>query len=334
MSKNKQQRKESKGTIPSSTRKRTGSKGTFSHIQNISETEDITNISKLNAWVLAARPKTLPAAFVPVIVGSAAAYSTGKFLFIYSLVALLCSLLIQIGTNFTNDLYDFLKGADTKERKGPLRVLASGLITVKEMKLAVFITFALAFLLGMILVFKAGILVLIIGILSIIAGLAYTAGPFPLAYNGLGDIFVFIFFGVVGTTGTYYVQTEELSLLPFLCSIPVGALITNILIINNYRDIDTDRAANKFTLAVILGRTFTRYQYLFLLLLSFAVPFVLYIQLQYGLWIFLPYLSIPLAIFLIKMLYTYEGKQLNKTLELTAKFSALYGLLFSIGMIL
>lgn len=308
-------------------------KAVLPHLDN-KEGININNLSKFQAWILAARPKTLPAAFVPVVVGSAAAYSTGKFAFIYSFVALLCSLLIQIGTNFTNDLYDYLKGADTKERKGPLRVLASGLITVKEMKLAVMLTFGLAFLLGLVLVYKAGIIIFIIGVLSIIAGLAYTAGPYPLAYNGLGDIFVFLFFGVVGTSGTYYVQTEELSLFPLLCSIPVGALITNILIINNYRDIETDKAANKFTLAVKLGRTFTRYQYLFLLLISYAVPVWLFIQFNYGGWIFLPFLSIPFAVTLIKMLYTYEGTQLNKTLELTAKFSALFGLLFSIGLIL
>lgn len=295
---------------------------------------DHRSITKFTAWILAARPKTLPAALVPVFVGSAAAFNDNKFKLLYSFIALLCSILIQIGTNFTNDLYDHLKGADTKERKGPLRVIASGLISVKEMKLGVFLTFLAAFLLGMILVYKGGMLIFIIGVLSIIAGLAYTAGPYPLAYNGLGDIFVFVFFGIVGTVGTYYIQTEELTLLPFLCSVPVGALITNILIINNYRDIEEDRIANKFTLAVKLGRTFTRYQYLFLLFISFLIPLILFINFNFGLWIFLPYLTFPLAFNLVKMLYTFQGIELNKTLEMTAKFSALFGMLFSIGIIL
>jgi 1,4-dihydroxy-2-naphthoate octaprenyltransferase len=229
--------------------------------------------SKLESWILASRPKTLLAAVVPVMVGSALAISQNHFTFIYSLVALLCSVLIQIGTNFTNDLYDYLKGADNKNRKGPERVLSSGLITPTEMKIAIAIVFGLAFLLGLYLVYSVDLVILVIGVLSILAGLAYTAGPYPLAYNGLGDIFVFAFFGIVGTMGTYYLHLQEFTVLSFLISLPVGALITNILVINNYRDIDEDREAIK-------------------------------------------------------------GTQLNKTLELSAKYAALFGLLFSVGIIL
>ncbi len=188
------------------------------------------NSSKLNAWILASRPKTLLAAFVPVIVGSALAVEENIFVFHYSLIALLCSVLIQVGTNFTNDLYDFLKGADNAHRKGPLRVLAAGLITVNEMKAAIILTFSVTFFLGLYLVYASGWIVLIIGIFSIIAGIAYTAGPYPLAYNGLGDIFVFIFFGIIGTMGTYYLHSREFTPVSFLVSIPVGALITNILL--------------------------------------------------------------------------------------------------------
>ena len=289
--------------------------------------------SKINSWILASRPKTLLAAVVPVLVGSALAISAHKFFFLYSLIALFCSILIQVGTNFTNDLYDYLKGADNIKRKGPRRVLASGLISVTEMKAAIVLVFGLAFLLGLYLVFSVGLLILWVGIISIIAGIIYTAGPFPLAYNGLGDLFVFIFFGVIGTMGTFYLHTQEISFLAFLTSIPVGALITNILIVNNYRDIEEDRVANKITLAVLWGKTFTRWQYIILIIVCYLISIILYLNFNYSLWIFLPYLTIPVTFILIKMLYKFKGEELNKTLELTARFAVLYGLLFSIGLI-
>ena len=289
--------------------------------------------NKLNSWLLASRPKTLLAGVIPVLVGSALAISQGKFFLIYSIVALACSVLIQIGTNFTNDLYDFLKGADNEKRKGPTRVLVSGLISVKEMKIGITLVFGLSFLLGLNLVYSTNILILWVGVISILAGIIYTAGPFPLAYNGLGDLFVFIFFGIVGTMGTFYLHTQEISLLAFVVSIPVGALTTNILIVNNYRDIEEDRAANKKTLAVLLGKIFTRWQFVVLLLLCYAVSVFLFISFNFSLWIFLPYTTFPITFVLIKMLYTFKGEELNKTLELTAKFAGLYGLLFSIGLV-
>ncbi len=296
--------------------------------------DNMSEESKLNSWFLASRPKTLLAAVVPVMVGSALAISMGKFFLPYSLIALLCSILIQIGTNFTNDLYDYLKGSDTIKRKGPRRVLAAGLITVREMKLAIILVFVLTFILGLYLVQSTGLLILWVGIISIFAGIIYTAGPFPLAYNGLGDLFVFIFFGIVGTMGTFYLHTQEISLLSFIVSIPVGALITNILIVNNYRDIEEDREANKKTLAVILGREFSRWQFILLILVSYATSVVLYFDFNLSIWIFLPFVTLPLAFFLIKMLYTLDGEKLNKTLELSAKFAGLFGLLLSIGLIL
>jgi len=293
-----------------------------------------SRITKTESWVLASRPKTLLAAVVPVMVGSALAISQNQFTFIYSLVALLCSVLIQVGTNFTNDLYDHLKGADNKDRKGPERVLNSGLITPNEMKVAIVVVFGLAFLLGLYLVYSVGIVILIIGVLSIAAGLAYTAGPYPLAYNGLGDVFVFAFFGIIGTTGTYYLHLKEFTLLSFLISLPVGALITNILVINNYRDIDEDREANKNTLVVKLGKRFARFQIISSIILSYLILFILYAQFNFNYWIFLPLSTIPIAYVQIKMLYTLKGTQLNKTLELSAKYAALFGLLFSVGIIL
>jgi 1,4-dihydroxy-2-naphthoate octaprenyltransferase len=285
-------------------------------------------------WLLASRPKTLPAALVPVMVGSALAVNQGKFYPLYSIVALICSILIQVGTNFTNDLYDYLKGADTSNRKGPLRVLTAGLVTVTEMKRAIFCVFLLTFLLGLYLVYNTNWIILLIGILSIVAGLSYTAGPYPLAYHGLGDLFVFLFFGIVGTMGTYYLHHLEFNLLSFLVALPVGSLITNILIVNNYRDLEEDRESGKKTLAVIIGRKFSRYEYVIFLVISFLVPFILYAKFNFKVTIILPTLTLPFAILLIKMLFKYQGQQLNKTLELTAKFSALYGLIFSAGMII
>ena len=289
---------------------------------------------KFQSWILASRPKTLLAAFVPVVVGSALAISANKFYLPYSIIALLCSVLIQIGTNFTNDLYDYLKGSDTVKRKGPRRVLASGLISVNEMRTAIIFVFGLTFLLGLYLVFSVGILILWVGIISIFAGIIYTAGPFPLAYNGLGDIFVFLFFGIVGTMGTYYLHTQEISLLSLIVSIPVGALITNILVVNNFRDIEEDKVANKKTLAVILGREFSKWQFIFLIVISYLTSFVLHFSFNFSIWIFLPFITLPFSVILIMMLYTLNGEDLNKTLELSAKFSGLYGLLFSIGLIL
>lgn len=291
-------------------------------------------IGKIESWVLASRPKTLFAALVPVIVGTSLAVYDHKFIPSAAVVALLCSLLIQIGTNFVNDLYDYLAGSDKSERLGPQRVLASGLITVQEMKFAIYFTFILTFILGLYLVYLGGWLILLIGIISIFAGIAYTAGPFPLAYNGLGDIFVFLFFGFVGTVGTYYVQAGELTMLAFWSSVPVGAMITNILVVNNYRDIEEDKRAGKNTLAVKMGHRFTRAQYIVFMILSYVTPVIVYFTFKQSLWIFLPFLSVPLSIKLVGMIYTLEGKELNKTLELTSKLSAIYGILFAVGILI
>jgi 1,4-dihydroxy-2-naphthoate octaprenyltransferase len=292
------------------------------------------NLSGIESWIIASRPKTLFAAIVPVFVGSGVAISEGIFVPIYSLVALLCSILIQIGTNYTNDLYDYTKGADTEKRKGPRRVLASGLISVGEMKFAIVLTFLTSFLLGLYLVSVGGWIILAVGVFSIIAGIAYTAGPFPLAYNGLGDIFVFGFFGVIGTVFTYYLHSHHFNFVSLLASVPVGSLVTNILVVNNYRDIEEDRAANKNTLAVKMGTTFTRYQFIFLIIISFLTPLVLFIFFNYTAWIFLPYFTVPFAAKAVRMITTLNGTDLNKTLELTARLSALFGILFSAGLAL
>ena len=292
------------------------------------------NISKFESWILASRPKTLLAALVPVIIGSAVAAHHNSFKPIAATVALLCSILIQVGTNFVNDLYDFLSGKDTKERVGPTRALASGLISVSEMKAGVVITFLITFLLGLYLVYLGGWLILLIGIFSIIAGILYTAGPYPLAYNGLGDIFVFIFFGLIGTVGTYYVQTGQVQMIAIWASIPVGALITNILVVNNYRDISEDKSNGKNTLAVKFGEKFTRLQYVMFMILSYAILFVVYFSYKQSVFVFLPLLSFPIAVKLVRMIYSLKGNSLNNTLALTAKLSLIYGLLFAAGILL
>ncbi len=283
---------------------------------------------------MAARPKTLFAAFAPVIVGASLAVAEKKFDAFSSVVALLCSILIQVATNYTNDLYDHLKGADTKERVGPKRALNEGWVTTTQMKTAIYLTFGTAFLMGLYLVYIGGPFILAIGILSIIAGFMYTGGPFPLAYNGLGDLFVFLFFGFVGTIGTYFINTSTVSSQALLASIPVGALVTNILVVNNYRDFEQDRKAGKRTLAVMFGKNFALGEYLTLLGSSFAVPLIMFVYYDLNAWIFLPYLTLPFAYKLIIMLLNRHGSELNPALELTAKLSALFGVLFSVGLVL
>jgi len=290
--------------------------------------------SSVKYWVMASRPKTLLAAFVPVLIGSSAAYHDGSFHLPAAITALICATLIQVGTNFVNDLYDFYSGADDEHRLGPTRVISSGLISPESMKKGIVITFTVTFFLGLYLVYLSGWLILVVGIISILAGIAYTAGPYPLAYNGLGDLFVFLFFGLVGTIGTYYVQTASINYFVFLLSIPVGALITNILVINNFRDIEGDRKNGKKTLAVIFGNGFTKGEYIMFLAVSYSIPIILFSLMEESIYVLLPLLTFPIAVKLIKMMSLFKGKELNATLELTAKFSALFGILFAVGIMI
>lgn len=290
--------------------------------------------NKIKIWVLASRPKTLPAAVAPVLVGTAVAISANKLNLIAALIALICSVLIQIGTNFVNDLYDYLKGTDDENRVGPTRALAAGWVSPSQMKFAIYLTFGTTFVLGLYLVYLAGWIILLVGVLSIISGYSYTAGPYPLAYNGLGDVFVFFFFGFVATVGTYYVQAIEFSQFALFASIPIGLLITNILVVNNYRDADEDKKKNKNTLTVKFGKRFSLVQYFISILVSFVVPLFLYFKYDTTPFILLPMLTLPLAIKLQIDMNRLDGEKLNKTLELTAKLSVLYSLLFSVGIVL
>lgn len=293
------------------------------------------NTSNLKIWVEAARPKTLAAAFVPVLVGATIAYQHELINWMATTVALICAFLIQIGTNFANDYFDFVKGADTEERIGFERATAKGLISPKTMLNATIICMALAFVFGLYLVWVGGTVVLIIGLLSLLFGVLYTGGPFPLGYNGLGDLFVFIFFGIVAVMTTYYINTLAWSVDTFWASLAVGALCTNILVVNNLRDVEQDKIAGKKTLGVLFGETMLKVEYTLMLLLAFAIPPHFYFQLDYEVWIFLPFLILPVALLHTKTIWTEtEKRNLNQQLEKTAKFMTLFGLLFSIGIIL
>lgn len=293
-----------------------------------------TPISPARAWLIASRPRTLTAAIIPVLVGSALAFQKGVFAPLPALAALLAAVLIQIGTNFANDLFDYLKGADTAARIGPTRVTSAGLLSPAAVRNGMIVTFGLAAVLGMYLVYIGGWPILLIGVASILSGIAYTGGPFPLGYNGLGDLFVFIFFGVVAVAGTYYVQALTVIPEAFIAAIPIGAWATNILVVNNVRDADTDKVAGKRTLAVLLGRGAGRAEYLILTVASYLVPFILW--LGYGLspFVLLPLLTLPIAVQLTQTIYTKtDGPSLNKALGRTAQLLAQYGVLFAVGLL-
>lgn len=289
----------------------------------------------ITLWIKAARPQTLAAAFVPVCVGVALAIHDRTFDWVPSIVALICAFLIQIGTNFANDYFDFKKGADTGERIGFERATATGLIPEQSMLKATIITMGLAFVLGLYLVWHAGWIIFWIGALSLICGILYTGGPFPLGYNGLGDVFVFIFFGIIAVMATYYVNALEWSIDSFWASLAVGALCINILVVNNLRDVEQDRIAGKNTLGVLFGEDALRWEYLIMLLLALAIPPHFYFQLNYNWMIFIPYVSLPIAGMLLRKIWLQEDKRkLNKALEQTAQFMTLFGILFSTGILL
>lgn len=286
-------------------------------------------------WLRAARPQTLPASVIPVITGGALAHYHQLFRWDTTIVALICALLIQIGTNFANDYYDFVKGADREDRIGFTRATSAKLVTPQAMFRATYLTMALAFFIGLYLVWIAGWPIFLIGVFSLIFGVAYTGGPYPLGYNGLGDLFVFLFFGFAAVMGTYYVNTMEWSADAFWASVPVGALAVNILVVNNLRDVHQDVISGKRTLGVLLGEGALKAEYAVLAGISFAVPAVLFFSYGYSIWIFLPLISAPACFLLLSQIFFHNDKStLNKTLERTAQFMILFGLLFSTGILL
>lgn len=289
--------------------------------------------SPAQVWWLAIRPRTLPAAAAPVIVGSALAFHDGAFQFFPALAALLGALLLQIGANLANDVFDFKKGADTHERLGPPRVTALGLLTPNQVLIGMSAAFALAALIGLYLVWVGGWVILVIGLLSIVCAIAYTGGPFPLGYNGLGELFVLFFFGFAAVCGTYFVQAGTVTPTVWISAIPVGLLAMAVLVVNNLRDIDTDRTAGKKTLAVRFGAKAAKWEYVLFVMFAYLTPILLAILDRDSVWTLLTWLSIPLALPLVKRVRDERGRALNIALAETARLEFVYALLFAMGLI-
>ena len=288
-----------------------------------------------NIWILAIRPKTLPAAAAPVIIGSAMAISDCKFHAISALLALLGALFIQIGANFANDYFDFKKGADTEDRMGPMRVTQAGLIKPETMRLGFIIIFTLVMFIGFYLFWRAGWVILLIAILSIIAGILYTGGPLPYGYIGLGDIMVLIFFGPVAVGGTYFVQALTINWIVIVSGLSTGLISMAILTVNNLRDIRTDKAVGKKTLAVRFGENFARMEYLFSIIIASLIPIYLVFITRAHYSSLICLLIIPVAYPSIKGVFFDEiGPGMNQLLAKTGKILLLYSLLFSLGWII
>jgi len=285
-------------------------------------------------WLAATRPPTLSAAVAPVLVGSALAYSADEFTVLVFIATLAAAVLIQIGTNLANDAFDFEQGADTADRLGPERITASGQASASEVKVASGIAFGLAALVGVFLIVEGGWPILAIGVASIAAGLAYTGGPWPLGYHGLGDLFVFVFFGLVAVMGTFYLQAGSVTTLAFLASLPVGLTVAAVLVVNNVRDIETDRRAGKLTLSVRLGERISRLQYVGMILAAFVLLPVLVVG-GAGFTVGLALLALPLAVVPCRsVLRGAEGAALNVVLKQTTLFHLVFGSLLAAGLVL
>jgi 1,4-dihydroxy-2-naphthoate polyprenyltransferase len=290
--------------------------------------------SAWRVWASAARPRTLPAAVAPVAVGSAMAGHDHHFEAAAAGLCLVFALLVQVGTNFANDYYDFVHGADTAARVGPRRAVAAGLVRPEVMRRAMMAVFATAFAAGLGLIHWGGPWMLAVGITSILCGIAYTGGPWPLGYHGLGDAFVFVFFGLVAVTTTYFVQAGQVSGLAVLAGVPMGLLASNILLVNNYRDTETDAVAQKRTLVVRFGKRFARAQFAASLCAAFAAPFA-YLAFGFRPWCLLPLLAAPIALGQALRLGRAETpQQLVALLGDTGKMMALYAALFAAGILL
>jgi 1,4-dihydroxy-2-naphthoate octaprenyltransferase len=286
------------------------------------------------AWRLAARPKTLPAAVAPVLVGCAVAWAEGAFDFVVAVAAFAVALLLQIAANLANDVADFQRGADTADRLGPPRATQSGLITAGRMTAATGIVLVLAAIPGLYLVWRGGWPLALVGLLAMLAAVAYTAGPKPFGYLGLGELFVFLFFGPVAVVGAAYVMTGGVSLLAVAASIPMGCLVTAILVVNNLRDIETDRAAGKRTLAVRLGADATRWEYAALLALAYVVPLAMWSSGMTAAWPLLTWATLPVAIALVRRLGAVNGRALNPVLAATARLCLWFAIALSAGLVL
>ncbi len=293
-----------------------------------------SRLSSWANWLTAVRPATLPAAITPVLVGAAAAGAEGEFRPLVFAATLAAALLIQIGTNLSNDIFDFERGADAADRLGPPRVTQSGLISPGQVRAGTYVAFGATAAIGLYLAAVGGWPILAIGVLAIAAGIAYTGGPWPLGYHGLGDLLVFVFFGLLAVVGTYYLQTEELSAVPFIAAGPVALLVTAILVVNNLRDLETDRRAGKITLAVRLGARVTRFQYALFILTAYGLLPLLLLA-GSTVWVWLPWLTLPLALGLSRAVMSgAEGRALNPVLKRTAQLHLAFGSLLALGLLL
>jgi 1,4-dihydroxy-2-naphthoate octaprenyltransferase len=292
-------------------------------------------MSGIRIWVTAARLRTLPAAIAPVLVGTALAGFDHVFHLLRFLAALIGAIFIQVGTNLSNDYSDARRGADTEDRLGPVRVTAGGLVPPKRVLVATYVSFGVAVLAGVYLIAVAGWLLLLVGAASILAGVLYTGGPRPYGYEGLGELFVFLFFGIVAVAGSYFVQVKHLHWEAFALAVPVGLLAAAILVVNNVRDIDTDRRAGKKTLAVRLGRERTRTLYAAMVYLAFLLAPLTWLFGPLTAWLLLPWLTLPLAVRLVREVkLRVDGPSLNQALAQTGMLQLSFCMLLSAGLLL
>ena len=291
--------------------------------------------ASLRIWLAAARLRTLPAAVAPVLVGTALGAADGTLRPLAFLAALVGAVLIQVGTNLSNDYSDARRGADTEDRLGPVRVTAGGLVPPRQVLVATYVSFGLAVLVGLYLVAVAGWQLLLVGAASILAGVLYTGGPRPYGYEGMGELFVFLFFGLVAVTGSYFVQDERLPWEAFALAVPVGLLASAILVVNNERDLETDRRAGKRTLAVRLGRERARGLYAATVIGAYATLPVTWLAGPLAAWVLLPLLTLPLAVPLIRTVASRtDGPSLNGALARTGLVQLLFCLLLAAGILL
>ncbi|HYB27444.1 MAG TPA: 1,4-dihydroxy-2-naphthoate polyprenyltransferase [Solirubrobacteraceae bacterium] len=297
--------------------------------------EAATRPSGVRIWLMAARVRTLPAAIAPVLVGTALAGYLHVFHPLRFVAALIGAMFIQIGTNLSNDYSDARRGADTEDRLGPVRVTAGGLVPPRQVLIATYLTFGVAVLAGIYLVVVAGWQLLLVGAASILAGVLYTGGPKPYGYEGLGEVFVFLFFGVVAVAGSFFVQVKHLDWEAFALAVPVGLIAAGLLVVNNVRDIETDRRAGKRTLAVRLGRTRTRWLFAAMIYLAFLLTPVTWVFGPLTPWLFLPWLTLPLAMRVVRVVRNRtDGRSLNQALAQTGLLQLLFCALLAAGLLL
>ncbi len=288
----------------------------------------------LQIWYLAARPKTLPAAVAPIVVGTGVAIHEDGLVRWIALLVLITALLLQIAANFANDAIDAKKGGDTADRTGPTRITAAGYVTYRQVMTATVITLVLAMITGLPLIIHGGWPFVALGIAALICAVAYTGGPFPISYLGLGEVFVFLFFGLIAVTGTAYLQTGHLTALSLAASVPPGAMIVGILIVNNYRDREQDAAIGKHTVAVRIGARNTRIEYFVMLAITAVSPFVFWAVGWVNAWALLTVLAWPMLWQLVVQVRTLHGPALNRTLGATGKTCLVHSVLLAIALIL